>query len=165
LRLSLALTEARGEGEAAPGRAFLGGLIHDVDRDKKNHEAQAAARLAALGWPRLGRIVGQHKDLDWPPAAGWDLGDLRAAMAVYLADKYFVETEAATLAERFGAKIGSFDSPKARSKALARLARAEKVEAWFREALGLEPGLAASRRSGHPLEGLADRLEKELRPI
>jgi hypothetical protein len=136
-----------------------------VDRLKKNHEAQAAMRLAALGWPTLARIVGQHKDIDWPPAEDWELGDLRAAMSVYLADKYFIETVAVTLAERFGAKIESFDNPKARSKALARLARAEKVEAWFKEALDADPGRVASVRLSHPLEDLADRLEKEIKPF
>jgi hypothetical protein len=83
-------------------------------------------------------------------------------MALYLADKYFLETSLVPLEVRFGAKLNSFDNPRAREKALARLANAQRMEAWFRERLSQEPGQVVGQRSAHKLEDLADELEMEI---
>jgi CTP:molybdopterin cytidylyltransferase MocA len=163
LRLSRSLKDKLGPQLVNPLLGFLGGLIHDVDRLEKKHEAQGEARLRAIGYPRLGRLVGQHKDLTWPPAANdWDLRDLYGAMALYLADKYLIETEFVSLSERFATKIDSFDNPKAKSKGQARLANALKVETWFRNKLGQEPGAVCHQRTLDPLEELADKLASEV---
>jgi CTP:molybdopterin cytidylyltransferase MocA len=159
LRLGLALAAVGLEID--PIKCFIAGIVHDVDRAKKKHEAQAEARLKNLGWPRLARIVGQHKDLAWPPAVDWAPDDLLTAMALYLADKYFLETEFVTLEERFGAKIDSFDNPKAQAKARARLANARKIEAYLQEKLGEDPRNVVGRRSQAEFEELAETLERE----
>jgi hypothetical protein len=83
-------------------------------------------------------------------------------MTLYLADKYLIETEFVSLQERFGAKINSFDNPKARSKGQLRLDNALKVEGWFRNTLGQEPSLVSRQRTKDPLEELADQLALEV---
>jgi CTP:molybdopterin cytidylyltransferase MocA len=165
LRLGLALKEVLGPAVATPAKGFFGGLIHDVDRREKKHEAKAAARLMALGWPKLGRIVGQHKDPTWPPTNDWDPTDLNAALAVYLADKYYLETNFVSLKERFGSKIDFFTDLKAKDKALARLTLAQEVAAFFLERIKRDPATVVAQRTDHQLEVFADQLEKEISPF
>ncbi|MDR1608597.1 MAG: NTP transferase domain-containing protein [Deltaproteobacteria bacterium] len=169
LRLGVALERVWPESGVDPQKGFLGGLIHDVDRLKKKHELEGQARLKALGWPELAFIVGQHKDLTWPPKPpspdepDWlarpDI--IQASLAVYLADKYRLETKLVSLEDRFGLKIDSFTEPKARAKALGRLENARKVESWYLEKLGQYPNLVVGQRLNHPWESLADELEGE----
>jgi CTP:molybdopterin cytidylyltransferase MocA len=162
LRLGLALERVSSPGEVDPVKGFLGGVIHDVDRLQKKHQIQGQRRLLSVGWPDLAWIVGQHKDLDWPPEPGSPekLSVLHGAMAVYLADKYALESDLVSLEERFGFKIDSFANPKARSKALARLENARRVASWLQDKLGQDPQQVVSLRSTHELETLADELAR-----
>jgi CTP:molybdopterin cytidylyltransferase MocA len=162
LRLSLALRGVLGEAAVNPAKSFLGGLIHDVDRLKKNHEAKAAERILALGWPSLSRIVGSHKDIVFPAEENWEDSDLNAALAVYLTDKHYLETEFVSLKTRFMDKIESFQSEKAKAKAYQRLNLAQKVSAWFKDKLGYPPEEAILAPTEGLLETWAFAREREV---
>ncbi len=183
MRVSLALTAAGLETDAEA--ALLAGLLHDVLHGEPHH-ARAGRRLAlAIGWPGLSLIIGAHTDppaamlalLDAPPRPGlpgdaneeavyWGLRPTlaRAALAVYLADKYWQNDRPVTLAERFRITRGYFTpaaaaaSPGALESVDHRERVALAVEDWFRRRLGLEPESVARQVGSDEWERALNRL-------
>lgn len=68
-------------------------LLHDVAKGKTNHEKEGAKWIRQKGYPVLADIIRQHHDLK-----SWDSLE---AVIVYLADKYTMNDQPVTLAERF----------------------------------------------------------------
>ena len=154
LRLSLALTA---RGLAADSRlALTGGLLHDIARQEKKH-AQAGRRLAeTFGWPHLALVIGAHTD---PPEellirlgldASGATGDpafaqtsepvLRAALAVYMADKYWWEDQPVDLKTRFQKARDLFSGrQQAQNTVDRREQTALKAEQWLQNHLGTTP--------------------------
>ncbi|MEW6218560.1 MAG: HD domain-containing protein [Thermodesulfobacteriota bacterium] len=79
-----------------------GGLLHDIAKmiameDGGNHAVRGEDLLAKLGYPEVGRLVGQHILLtDWQPGE-----DPNEAALVFYADKRVRHEEVVSLADRF----------------------------------------------------------------
>ena len=177
-RLALALRKAG--FQADPELALLGGLLHDIAHDRKQHD-QIGGRLAEnMGWPEVGRVIGAHTD---PPAAlvRQCLGPAHAAesleldlasgpnaypdylagacLSVYLADKYSADHRLADLQTRFETSRHRFrHDPEARKTVDRRERTALMVEDWFRRRLQAEPMDVAGQASGDDREKSLERL-------
>ena len=69
-------------------------MLHDIARLEENHAAAGAARILALGYPRIAEVVGQHHDLE-------DAARIDEAAVVFIADKLVRGGARVTLRERF----------------------------------------------------------------
>ncbi|MDR1045894.1 MAG: NTP transferase domain-containing protein [Candidatus Adiutrix sp.] len=176
LRLALALR--RSGFELDPDLALLGGLLHDLASGQARHALVGRLEAEALGWPKIGQIIGVHTDLpaeyldgalsgSGEPASGEAAGEdgagpaalPRACLATYLADKYFLADRAVSLASRFDQSERCW---RHRPEALRALRRRQKtaleVENLFRKWLGAEPRSIAHQPTDDPREARLARL-------
>lgn len=115
-------------------------LLHDIARDEPLHAEAGAARVEALGYPRVAEVIARHMDLGDGP--GFGVGE---AEVVYLADKLVLGRRVVTLEERFAPRLRELaDDPPALAAARSRLAAAVKVCQGVEETLGHRLGLAAA---------------------
>jgi hypothetical protein len=178
LRLSLALDAAGLESDSEA--ALLAGLLHDVGQSRP-HDQAGRLLCGELGWPELALGVGAHTDPPPPvlavisqadqraagPEANRDLPAplARAALAIYLADKYWSDDQPVSLGERFQATRNFIRrKPGPMEEALAAVSRREEaalgVEKWFRRATGRIPEPLARQPGGHDLEKALEQLDR-----
>ena len=140
--------------QAKGGRVDLdlclaGGLVHDIAKGRRRHEAVGAVVLQGLGLPGLARLVKDHSDVVLP-----DHKPVTERELVYLADKYCYGPTFVPLQERFGQKLDIFGSrPGARAGIARRLRHARELEARLARELGESPeaiaaGVLGARRAG-----------------
>jgi len=88
-------------------RIELAALLHDISRAQPNHACAGAEHLEKIGHPLLAEIVSQHMKL--LPEQEDKISEVTI---VYLADKFFIGGEIATLEQRFENKRREFhDKP------------------------------------------------------
>jgi CTP:molybdopterin cytidylyltransferase MocA len=143
---------ARPGGPAAsapldPALAEAGGLLHDLAKGHRRHEAEGGRLLAAWGFTALAPLVADHRDLDLAPGARPGEREL-----VFLADKLVRGEEPVPVARRYDEKIAQWGhDPEVRRAIEARKARALAVEARVRGLLGPgAPDLLDVIREGRP---------------
>ncbi len=156
LTLAQALNAARAGGsEPALDTALVraAALLHDLAKNRREHEAEGGRILRELGFRTIARIVAAHRDLTPPP------GPLTEREIVYLADKLVACHHPVTIAARFQSKIDQWpDRPDIQADIRRRLANAWAVAARFEAEAGqsLETTLAAAgiRLAAQAPEGL-----------
>lgn len=179
LRLGAALAAA-GRPEIDLDLYMLSGLLHDLARRESNHALVGRLRAEALGWPKLALIIGAHTDppaevlrrlnIQPKPAGSEESADppgyerlsdplAEVCLAVYLADKYFLDDGYVGIKHRFRISRARLRSKPA---ALAAVDRREKtalaVEARFRKILGRKPEDVVLEPTADRREKLLDRL-------
>ena len=131
-------------GDVDPDLCLAGGLVHDIAKGRKRHEAVGAVVLQSLGLPGLARLVKDHSDIVLPERKAVTEREI-----VYLADKYCYGPTFVPLGERFGQKLDIFGSrPGARAGILRRLRHARNLEARLAGELGESPEAIAARVLG-----------------
>lgn len=130
-----------------PTLAEAGGLLHDVAKSCKDHEAEGGRLLAAWGFAALVPLVAAHRDLELAPGAA-----IRERELVFLADKLVCGQKPVPVARRYDEKIAQWGhEPEVRREIEARKARALAVEARVRELLSSgAPELLDIVRRGRP---------------
>ena len=140
--------QAKG-GRIDPDLCLAGGLVHDIAKGRRRHEAVGALVLQSLGLPGLARLVKDHSDVVLPEGK-----PVTEREIVYLADKYCYGPTFVPLQERFGQKLDIFGSrPGARAGIARRLRHARELEARLARELGESPeaiaaGVLGARRAG-----------------
>lgn len=149
--LARALNARRGTPERPepldPALAEAGGLLHDLAKGHKGHEAEGGRLLAAWGFAELAPLVAAHRDLELAPGAA-----IRERELVFLADKLVRGQEPVPVARRYDEKIAQWGhEPEVRREIEARKARALAVAARVCELLGPgAPELLDIIRGGRP---------------
>ena len=111
---------ARGERLLDPLLAESGGIVHDVCKGERHHEAAAGRLFRAWGMEPMARLVEDHRDLTLPGSE-----PLTERELVFLADKYVRGNEAVPIRERFHSKMELFpDDPEAVAAIAGRMERA-----------------------------------------
>ncbi len=143
--------------ELVPDFALAGGLLHDICKGEKRHEAAAGRLLRSLHLPVMAYLVEDHRDLTLP-----DDQPLTERELIFLADKYCYGSSYVPVHQRFEQKLEIFGSDAAEA-IKGRMARALALEArlacelgWVAD--GQQPTQAAdcrqeaaSAESLHPL--------------
>lgn len=130
-----------------PALAEAGGLLHDLAKGHKRHEAEGGRLLAAWGFTALAPLVAAHRDLEL--ASGAQPGEREL---VFLADKLVRGEEPVPVARRYDEKIAQWGhEPEVHRAIEGRKARALAVAARVRELLGPgAPDLLDVIREGRP---------------
>lgn len=108
----------------SPDLALAGGLLHDICKGEKGHEAAGGRLLRHMGLPVLARLVEDHRDLSLP-----DDQPISERELVFLADKYCYGASFVPVARRFEQKLEIFACDPAAVTAIeGRLERALALE-------------------------------------
>ena len=91
------------------------GLLHDICKASPRHEAEGGRLLTELGFPKVGRIVAAHRDVD--PDREGRMGELEL---VYLADKLVRGPVLIGLEARFQEKLDHYDGDAEAQAAISR---------------------------------------------
>ncbi|MBB5142068.1 DVU_1551 family NTP transferase [Desulfovibrio intestinalis] len=116
--------------ELVPDFALAGGLLHDICKGEKRHEAAAGRLLRSLHLPVMAHLVEDHRDLTLPAEQPITEREL-----IFLADKYCYGSSYVPVRQRFEQKLEIFGSDAAEA-IKGRMARALTLEARLARELG-----------------------------
>ncbi|MFT4300481.1 MAG: nucleotidyltransferase family protein [Desulfovibrio sp.] len=137
--------------DLAPDVALAGGLLHDICKGEKRHEAAAGRLLRSLHLPVMAHLVEDHRDLALPNDQPITEREL-----IFLADKYCYGPSYVPVRQRFEQKLEIFGSDAAEA-IKGRMGRALALEAR----LARELGCAANRQQyGQQLAQAADCVQE-----
>ncbi len=116
-RVALVLARALVRNGSRPNLPLLecAGLLHDICKKSPRHEAEGGRLLAELGFPKVGRIVAAHRDVD--PER---VGRLSELELVYLADKLVRGPALIGLEARFQEKLDHYAGDAGAQAAISR---------------------------------------------
>jgi CTP:molybdopterin cytidylyltransferase MocA len=137
LRLAFALNAVRTPKERLDLRLVeAAGLLHDIAKGLPDHEREGGRRLSAMGYPRVGRVVAAHRDID--PEEADRIGEREV---VYFADKLVRGDSLVTVRERFEAKMEEYgQDPEAAAAIRGRMERALRLESRIEAETGVPAG-------------------------
>lgn len=123
------------------------GLLHDVAKGSRNHEATGGSLLAGYGFSDIADIVASHRDTNITPDA-----PLSEQEMVFLADKYVRGTHIVALEKRYGQRLRQWmHDPDAVKAIKGRLDRAKALQTRYEtEARTHLPNLLTEAMSGAP---------------
>ena len=116
--------------ELVPDFALAGGLLHDICKGEKRHEAAAGRLLRSLHLPVMAHLVEDHRDLTLPGGQPITEREL-----IFLADKYCYGSSYVPVRQRFEQKLEIFGSDAAEA-IKGRMAHALALEARLARELG-----------------------------
>lgn len=128
-----ALDSGRNSG-LDPDLALAGGLVHDICKDEKGHEAAAGRLFRQLRLPVMAHIVEDHRDLTLP-----DDQPITERELIFLADKYCYGGSFVSVRQRFEQKMESFGA-EAGQAIMGRMERALAMEARLARELDCPTG-------------------------
>lgn len=109
-----------------------GGLMHDLAKGKPDHAGAGAAILNELGYPRVARIVGAHKDIVLGE------GPMDEAQLIYLADKLVDGRCVVSVEDRFHDALERFEcNPRVLRAVRGRLENARILRDRFETLVGM----------------------------
>ena len=114
----------------APDLALAGGLLHDICKGEKRHEAAAGRLLRSLYLPVMAHLVEDHRDLTLPGGQPITEREL-----IFLADKYCYGSSYVPVRQRFEQKLEIFGNDAAEA-IKGRMGRALALEARLARELG-----------------------------
>ncbi|MDD4702054.1 MAG: HD domain-containing protein, partial [Desulfovibrio sp.] len=117
-----------------PDLALAGGLLHDICKNEKKHEAAAGRLLRSLHLPVMAHLVEDHRDLALP-----DNQPLTERELIFLADKYCYGSSFVPVRQRFEQKLEIFGGDAAEA-IKGRMGRALALEARLACELGCHAG-------------------------
>lgn len=121
------------------------GMLHDIAKGRKNHEAEGGRLLEELGFGRAGAIVAAHREAELAPGS-----PVTEQEIVFLADKLVSGSTLVPVEKRFQEKLELYrDDPEACAAITRRLNRAKIL------------AQAVEREAGCRLTHIIDQLEKE----
>ncbi len=119
----------------------VGALLHDMCKQKPQHEQAAGVALRNLGFAALAPLVEEHNDCALDASTPVSEKEL-----IYLADKYVFGSSFIPLTERFMQKLALYGHiPEACLAIHARLARAKTMNERVSKELGLDVALLAQQ--------------------
>ncbi len=117
-----------------PDLALAGGLVHDIRKGAKGHEAAAGRLFRKLHLPVMAHLVEDHRDLTLP-----DDQPITERELVFLADKYCYGSSFVPVRQRFEQKMETFGAEAAQA-IKGRMERALAMEARLARELGCPTG-------------------------
>ncbi|MGE4311721.1 NTP transferase domain-containing protein [Desulfovibrio sp.] len=117
-----------------PDLALAGGLVHDICKGEKGHEAAAGRLFRHLHLPVMAHLVEDHRDLTLP-----DDQPITERELVFLADKYCYGGSFVPVRQRFEQKLESLGAEVAQA-IRGRMDRALAMEARLARELGCPTG-------------------------
>lgn len=117
-----------------PDLALAGGLVHDICKGEKGHEAAAGRLFRHLRLPLMAHLVEDHRDLTLP-----DDHPITERELVFLADKYCYGGCFVPVRQRFEQKLETFGAEAAQA-IRGRMERALAMEARLARELGCPAG-------------------------
>lgn len=127
-----------------PDLALAGGLLHDICKNEKRHEAAAGCLLRSLHLPVMAHLVQDHRDLVLPENQPVTEREL-----IFLADKYCYGSSYVPVRQRFEQKLEIFGGDAAEA-IKGRMGRALAMEARLARELGYQAcGQQIRQAAGH----------------
>lgn len=131
---------------------LAGGMLHDMAKGKPDHAGAAAAILDEMGYPRVARVVGAHKDIVL------DREKLDEAQLIYLADKLVDGRCVVTVEDRFQESLERFEcNPKVLRFVKERLENARILKKRVEAIMGVPIAEILDQHAGTFLMMSADR--------
>lgn len=122
------------------------GYLHDLAKGQPNHAEEGSRILSALGYPRVGALVGSHMDISYLN------GTLTESDLIYLADKLVQDDRLVTLEDHFSKSAAKFvDNPEILRSIENRLRTAQLIQQ------------TVERVMGQPLRQVAATFERNIR--
>ncbi|WP_272913331.1 DVU_1551 family NTP transferase [Desulfohalovibrio reitneri] len=133
LRMAEALNVVRGvENQLDVRLVEAAGLLHDIAKGLPDHERAGGAMLADMGYPCVGAVTAEHRDVDPPEER-----PLAEREVVFLADKLVQGDRLVPVRRRFQSKMEQqADDPEEVEAIKGRMERALRVQELVEDELG-----------------------------